>query len=344
MEVSEFYDNKPFFHEAYKFEKSLYEVATIIPNEIINNFFKEIKLINERENRDIYESMSIDSNKNYKLFFNKGGYEHYRETASSNYYVSLTENDGEDKYTDYEYETFTGPINEKEIINKICDRLKKSQKKTSIEMGKYHILFNTKFSYKLVNMIVKALYGDIIWRKKSFLINKIGEKVFGDNINIIENPNLPNSLSNSLVDMGGNKITEKYLVKNGLIKNILLNKEYGEKFNLPASNSWGFSIGYTNIYLEPGSYKDLINEANKSIVINSIIGSGFQVNNGEISVSINGFYYSNQEFQGIVNGTINGNIIEILSDCLLGDDIDYNKDMAPSILVKHMTFAPVSEE
>lgn len=345
MDTSEFYDNIPIFYEAVKFERSLYEVPITIPNNIVNNFFKEIKLINEKENRNIYENIAIENNKNYSLFFNKGGYIHYRHTESSSYSISLTEDDGENKYTDYEYETFLNPINEKEIVKKITDRLQKNKQKISLEVGKYPIIFSNRFSYKLVNMVVKALYGDVIFRKKSFLVDKIGEKIFGDNINIVENPNLPNSLSNSKIDMDANPIIKKYLVEKGIIKTFLLNKEYGNKLNLPPTgNSWGFSIGYTDIYLEPGIYENLINETEDSIMINSIIGSGFQIAKGEISVSINGFYYKNKEFQGTVNGTISGNIIDLLSDCLLGNDIDYNKHMAPSILVKNMTFAPVNEE
>ena len=345
MEISEFYDDTPIFHKKVSVTKSLYRIPMIIPNEIVDNFFKEIKLINEKENRNIYESLTIDNNKNYRLFFNKGKYEYFKHTESSSYSVFLTEDDGENKYTDYTYETFFATINEKEIINKITDRLKKIKIKTNLDVGKYHVIFNTSFSYKLVNMVVKALYGDVIWRKKSFLLDKIGKKIFGDNINIIENPNLPNSLSNSPVDMEANIIVKKYLVEKGEIKTMLLNKEYAKKFNLlPTSNSWGFGIGYTNIYLEPGSYKNLINETRNSIVLNSIIGAGFQIHNGEISVSINGFYYENEEFKGSVTGTISGHIIDLLSNCLLGDDMDYDKYMAPSILVKNMTFAPVSEE
>ena len=345
MEISEFYDNNPIFHPPVTFEKSLYEVPMNIPSEIINNFFAEIKEINEKEKRNIYETSSIFNQKSHMLIFNKGGYEQYRQVDVSNYYVCLTEDDGEDKYTDYEYETFLAPINEKEIIKSITDRLKKSGHKINIEIGKYDVIFNTKFSYKLVKMVVSALYGDAIWRKKSFLVDKIGEKIFGDNINIKENPNLRNSISNGEVDIEGHKVTEKYLVEKGVVKTMLLNKEYGQKFNLPATgNSWYFSISSTNIYLEPGTYKDLINESDNVIVLNSIIGSGFQVHNGEISVSISGFYYKNKEFQGTINGTLNGNIIDLLSNCLIGDDIDYDKDMAPSILVKNMTFASVSEE
>jgi predicted Zn-dependent protease len=345
MEVSEFYDNTPIFHEKVSVKKCLYTVPMTIPNEIVDNFFKEIQLINKTENRNIYDSINIDNNKSYKLFFNKGKYEYFKHTESSSYYICLTEDNGNNKYTDYEYETFFTPINEKEIINKITDRLKKIQIKTNLDIGKYDVIFNTSFSYKLVNMVVKALYGDLIWRKKSFLVDKIGTKIFGDNINIIENPHIENSLSNSPVDMEANLIIKKHLVEKGEIKTMLLNKEYGEKFKLPpTSNSWGFAIGYTNIYLEPGTYKNLINETSNCIVLNSIIGAGFQIHNGEISVSIDGFYYKDKEFKGSVSGTINGHIIDLLSNCLLGDDMDYDKYIAPSILVKNMTFAPVNEE
>lgn len=344
MEPSEFYDNQLIFHEIVSFEKTLYEPSLIIPNEIINNFVNEIKLINEKENRNILENINIDNSKNYKLFFNKGGYEHYRHTESSSYSIWLTEEDRGNKYTDYEYETFIKPINEKAIIEKISNRLKKEKEKIDLPIGKYNVIFPNKFSYKLITMIIKGLYGDVIWRKKSFLINKIGKKIFGDNINIIEDPNLENSISNSFIDMEANKIIKKYLVKNGVIETMLLNKEYGEKFKLPPTgNSWNFSIGYTNIYLEPGSYDNLLKETNECIVLNSIIGSGFQVTTGEISISITGFYYKGEKFQGSITGTLNGNIIDLLKDCLIGKDIDYNQHMAPSILVKNMTFAPGKE-
>lgn len=344
MEESEFYDIDSNFNEKVFFEKHLYKVDDKLPNIFIDSL---LYVLNNNFTDKYNEEILISCIESQEFIFNKGGYEHLRKISHSYYYIILTEDKNKEKYTNYEYETFINPIDPVSIINKIVDELEQMKIKTKIAVNKYKIIFTQRNSSKLVSMVVKALYGDLIWRQKSFLLDKIGIKVFGENINIIENPQVENSLNNSNIDMEGTPINKKYLVENGVIKTMLLNKEYGAKFKIPSTgNGWNFSIGYTNIYLEPGiiSYKDLIKEMSTGIIIHDIIGSGFQVHNGEISISILGFYYENNIFKGSVTGTLNGNIVEVLSNAVVSNDLDLNKSICPSILLKNMTFCPLNEE
>jgi PmbA protein len=344
LEDSEFYDREGNFHEKAFFETNLYKMDYNIPNNFIDSV---VNLLNKNINMKYNGEIFLSYLENEEFIFNKKNYEHLRKTSYSDYYISLTEEENNDKYTDYEYETIINPLNPEEILNNIIEKLNKMKIKTQIPVNKYKIIFTQKNSSSLIKMIIKGLYGDLMWRQKSFLLNKIGMKVFGENINIIEKPQVKDSLSNSNVDMEGIHIDEKYLVEKGVVKTMLLNREYADKFKLTSTgNGWDFSIGYTNIYLEPGSmsYEELIKEMNTGIIIHDIIGSGFQVNNGEISVSILGFYYENNIFKGSVTGTLNGNIIDVLSNSLISNDLDLNKSICPSILLKNMTFCPLNEE
>jgi predicted Zn-dependent protease len=155
------------------------------------------------------------------------------------------------------------------------------------------------------------------------------------------------SIYNGTVDMDGIKIEKKFLVKDGVVETMLLNREYAHKFDKDSTgNGWDFSIDYTNIYLEPGSlgFEELIQHMSTGIVVMEAIGPGFHSNNGEVSICIKGLYYENGIFKGTINGTLSGNIIHIMENVTIGNDISFESSLcSPSIQVEPMTFAPVSE-
>jgi PmbA protein len=164
----------------------------------------------------------------------------------------------------------------------------------------------------------------------------------------VEDPNMHGSIYNALVDYSGIPIEKKNIIDNGIVNSFLLNLEYGQKLQMqPTGNSWYGAIGYTNIYAKPGSftYEELVKNMNTGIIVKSILGSGFDEETGEISVSIKGFYIENGEFKGTVNGTINGNILKIMKNVELANDMIFDQEMnCPSIELEPMKFAPSSSD
>ena len=89
----------------------------------------------------------------------------------------------------------------------------------------------------------------------------LGERIGSDMVNVIEDPTIPNSWGFYLYDDEGVKARPRYLIKNGLINEFLMNREYAAKIGMH-SNAAARAISYkrepivrmANTYLAPGDY------------------------------------------------------------------------------------------
>ncbi len=102
-----------------------------------------------------------------------------------------------------------------------------------------------------------AQAGESFWRDL-----KLGEsRVGSDAVTVCEDPSIKNTAGFYIYDDEGVKARKRTLIKNGIINEPLLNREFGEKFGM-GSNGAARSIAYNrepiirmaNTYFEPGEY------------------------------------------------------------------------------------------
>jgi len=89
----------------------------------------------------------------------------------------------------------------------------------------------------------------------------LGERIGSDAVTVIEDPTIPNSWGFYLYDDEGVKARPRYLIKNGIINEFLMNREYAAYLGM-SSNASARAINYNrepivrmaNTYLAPGDY------------------------------------------------------------------------------------------
>ena len=97
---------------------------------------------------------------------------------------------------------------------------KLSPKKIGSE--KISIIFDKRIAKGLLNTFASAISSSAISRGTSFLKDKINEKIFSDNINIIDKPDIKKGLGSRNFDSEGVKTDTLKLVEQGVLKNYLL--------------------------------------------------------------------------------------------------------------------------
>ncbi len=106
----------------------------------------------------------------------------------------------------------------------------------------------------------------------------IGKRIGSDVVNVIEDPTIPSSYGFYLYDDEGVKARERYLIRNGIINELLLNREYafkmGRNSNASArASSWEREpiVRMANTYLAPGDYKfeELLEDIKLGVYIKS---------------------------------------------------------------------------
>lgn len=344
LQKSDFYIKENFFSPPIFLEEKKKTFSILEMKNHINIIFEKLKSLSPNLVEEILQFSNFFEE---SFIFNEKNYLNHKVVSFSNLFSNLVLTENQEKYTYFLNQILDNDLDLLEF-EKSFNILQKFSQKISLPTGKYPIIFSNKVSYNLILMIIKAMNGYHVWNKNSFLLNKFHEKIFDENINIIEDPFIKGSIYNNQVDMEGVEIEKKYLVKNGIIQNMLLDREYGEKFKLNSTgNSWNFSIGWTNIFLQPSHYslEDLIHSSSEVLLVLDVIGNGFSFHDGEISVSVKGLYYKDGIFVATFKGTINNNIINILSEVKIANDIIFDSDVtSPSILVSPMTFTNEKQE
>ncbi len=106
----------------------------------------------------------------------------------------------------------------------------------------------------------------------------LGERIGTDVVNVIEDPTLPKSYGFYLYDDEGVKARPRYLIKDGIINEFLLNREYAKDLGL-SSNAAARAVNYNrepivrmaNTYLAPGdhSFEELIEDIKHGVYVKS---------------------------------------------------------------------------
>ena len=107
------------------------------------------------------------------------------------------------------------------------------------------VIFSPEMAVSLISNFLSAINGEAIYKKSSFLLGKLNEKIFPEFINIKEEPHLSNGPGTRPYDSEGVLTFKKDIIKNGLLKTYLLDTYSARKLK---SKSTGNGV-LTNIII-----------------------------------------------------------------------------------------------
>lgn len=218
-----------------------------------------------------------------------------------------------------------------------------------IKSGNYPIIFEPRMSNDLVSDLASGINGSGIARGTSFLKNKLGEQIFPENINIIDDPLIKRGAASKPFDAEGVANKKINIIENGVLKTWLLDVRSAGKLGLitngRASRGAGSppSPSCTNMYMEAGklSPQELMADIKEGLFITETSGMGVNYTNGDYSVGASGFFIENGQIAYPVNEiTIAGNLLDMFKNLQPANDLlfDYGIN-APTIRIDSMTVA-----
>ncbi|MGE5682260.1 MAG: TldD/PmbA family protein [Bacillota bacterium] len=205
------------------------------------------------------------------------------------------------------------------------------------------VIFENTTSRALLSFLVSAISGSNIYTKQSFLTDKLGQKIAGDNITIIEDPLIPGQLGSRPFDAEGVMSKRKVVVDKGILKTFLLDTYAAKKLKTKTTGNAG---GVSNFYLESGQYSlaDLIKSIDNGVLVTSLSGFGEILQTGDYSRGAQGFWIEKGKIAYAVNEfTIASNMYKILENIeMIGNDpLKTGSIYCPSLKVKEMTISGV---
>lgn len=195
------------------------------------------------------------------------------------------------------------------------------------------IIFEPPMALGFFGGIIGAIDGDLIYKKASFLNEKLGTDIASSQITLVDDPFVKRGAASSLFDGEGNPASKKNLIDKGVLTTYLYDSYTARKAGTQSTGNGQRGagslphIGTFNVYVEPGSTPELelLNECPRALLITRGLGRGVNAVTGEYSRGVNGLLLENGEVvHAVQEVTIAGDMINMMKAVdAVGDQIHF---------------------
>lgn len=211
------------------------------------------------------------------------------------------------------------------------------------------VIYDRRVAGSLIGAFLSAISGPSVARGVSFLKDSLGEKIFADGINLIDDPFRIRGMGSRAHDGEGRPVARNKLIDDGVLTRWLLNGASAKQLDMPpnghASGGFGSSpgVGVSNAYIEAGtqSQEQLMRGVGKGLLVADMFGPSINPNTGDYSVGVAGFWFENGEIQYPVSEvTIAGDLPGMFARLVPASDLEFRGSRdAPSLLIEDMSIA-----
>lgn len=247
---------------------------------------------------------------------------------------------------DYEYRTkrFFADLPPPEEIGRIAgERTAARLGPRKIESQRAGVIFENRLAGRILSPLFSAINGASVARGVSFLKDKLGQRVLPEGFRITEDPFIKRGLASHSFDGEGGRVTASALIDDGVITTWLLNaataRQLGMEPNGHASSGHGGppGISTSNMAVKPGpdDLKALMRNAGKGLFVTDMFSPALNMNTGDWSVGVSGYWFENGEIQHPVSEvTVAGALLDIFARLVPGADLDNRGSLEiPSLFV-----------
>ncbi len=162
--------------------------------------------------------------------------------------------------------------------------------KQNVPSGDYPIIFSPRCSYTLLKHIFAGLSGRAQYLQSTFLWNAVGQTILPSWVKIFDDPHCEWGLGSSAIDSDGLVTAPQILIEHGIVKQYILSHYSALRLGLAPS---GLGSGLLNPAMTTNvkSFEELVNKYPKCLVVDSLSGTGVNINQGTYSRGVEGFYY-----------------------------------------------------
>lgn len=210
-----------------------------------------------------------------------------------------------------------------------------------IRTGKFPVLFEAPLALGLVGALTQAANGGALYRKASFLLDHVGQRIFPDWFAIEELPLLPHGLRSAAFDAEGVATKRSCLIRDGVLERYVLGSYSARKLGLQTTGNAG-GVHNLQVKANAGGFDDLLAGMRTGLLVTELMGQGVNGVTGDYSRGAAGFWVEQGVIAYPVDGiTIAGNLKAIFAGIeAVGRDVDRRSHVGVgSLLVSRMTVA-----
>ncbi len=212
------------------------------------------------------------------------------------------------------------------------------------------IVFDPETAASLLRHLAAAIAGTSLYRRASFLLDRLGERIAAPTVTVVDDPLRPGGPASRPFDGEGVASRRRVIVREGVLESYLLDSYSARRLGLRstghASRAAGDAPGVapTNFFLAPGPHtpEAIVASVPSGFYVTELIGFGVNLVTGDYSRGAAGLWIDGGELAYPVEEvTIAGNLRDRLAGIeLVGNDLRMRSaTAAPTIKVDRMTVA-----
>ncbi len=203
------------------------------------------------------------------------------------------------------------------------------------------VIFEAPVAASLISAFLGAISGSALYRRASFMLDKLGEPVFADHVRLSEQPHQAKGMGSAPFDNDGMGTCAKDLVTNGVLQTYLLNAYSARRLGMEPTGNAG---GVHNLIVSHGDQdrETLLQTMGEGLFITDLIGFGVNQVTGDYSRGASGYWVSGGQIQYPVEEiTVAGSLPEMYKQIVdIGSDVDRRGNIQiGSMLIDSMIIA-----
>ena len=211
----------------------------------------------------------------------------------------------------------------------------------TLATGQYPVLFDAEVARSLIGHLVGAVSGGAQYRRASFLLDSVGERLFPEWFSIHERPRLVRGLRSAWFDAEGVATRDAALVEDGVLQRYVLGSYSARRLGLQSTGNAG-GVRNLRVAANAGGHDELLRGMGTGLLVTDLMGQGVNTVTGDYSRGASGFWIEDGAIAYPVDGiTIAGNLKSMFKAIeAVGSDADARSHLhTGSILLGSMTVA-----
>jgi PmbA protein len=211
------------------------------------------------------------------------------------------------------------------------------------------VVLDPNVASSFVGMIFGAASGGSIYRRSSYLVDKVGQEIVAPGITIVDDATMGDGIASRPFDAEGVKSSQVTVIENGVLKTYVCDSYAARRLKAQVTGNAGRGyssapgVGSSNLFIKNGSAnpKDIIKSVKNGLYLMEMFGSGVNSVTGDFSQGATGFWIENGEITYPVQEiTIAGNVLNVLKNVqAIGNDLSFKlgSTASPTLLISEMT-------
>jgi len=218
-----------------------------------------------------------------------------------------------------------------------------------VKTAEVPVVFDPETAASLVRAIASAASGPALYRRASFLVDRLGSRIAAPSVTIVDDGLVPAALGSRPFDGEGLATRRTVVVGEGVLESYLLDTYSARKLGLAsthhaARDGSGVGVSTTNLVLQPGTAtpEELIESVPSGLYVTELIGFGVNPVTGDYSRGAAGVWIENGRLAYPVEEvTVAGNLLGMLAavDGVGNDLVLRERTASPTLKIARMVVA-----